>query len=504
MKTLAMYLPQYHKVKENDEWWGEGFTEWTAVKNAKPLFEGQVQPRVPLNDNYYDLEHKDTMLWQAGLAKEYGIDGFCFYHYWFKASRKILEKPAELLLGWKDVDMPFCFCWATATWARSWTNITGKNSWADVYEGKSKNNKDNVVLIEQDYGDEVDWKNHFDYLLDFFKDERYIKLEGKPVFVIDTTAGTHGIERMIAYWRGLACENGLSGLYIILMNAGVTSPGTADALVSSMSIKSQAGEKLKNGVCTVSYSDTYDNYLSETPNTAEQCILWGMVDYDDTPRRGQNGKCFINASPIEFEKYFKRLIEKSYSIKAPFVFLNAWNEWGEGMYLEPDEIHGFGYLEAVRNAKKKADISIEWYPNPESMLKEISVKNTENAILKRNYELALSWISMKNCAGLLKRYLQDKGINSIAIYGCGTHGKLLETELKKNGIDNLFGIDKRAAYIKSDMPLYDLGTDKYPHSDLMIISVLGHYSTIESSMRDKLKCPIIEIDEFISSVLKSR
>ena len=118
MKVIAMYLPQFHRVKENDEWWGEGFTEWTAVRGAKQLFNGHYQPRIPQNRNYYDLLEKDTMLWQASLMKQYGIDGMCIYHYWFKDGRKILEKPAENLLQWKDVDMPFCFSWANETWAR--------------------------------------------------------------------------------------------------------------------------------------------------------------------------------------------------------------------------------------------------------------------------------------------------------------------------------------------------------------------------------------------------
>ena len=123
LRALAMYLPQFHRVPENDAWWGEGFTEWTAVKKAVPLFEGHEQPRTPLNSNYYDLMDKGTMEWQADLAKKYGIDGFCFYHYWFRDGRRILEKPAENLLQWKDIDMPFCFCWDPVSWARTWTKL---------------------------------------------------------------------------------------------------------------------------------------------------------------------------------------------------------------------------------------------------------------------------------------------------------------------------------------------------------------------------------------------
>ena len=144
MKTIAMYLPQFHRVKENDAWWGEGYTEWTAVKNAKPLFEGHNQPRVPLHENYYNLLEKSTMEEQAELAQQYGVDGFCFYHYYFKDGRKILEKPAENLLNWTDIKLPFCFCWANETWARTWSNVGNKNSWNEQLEVKGSKSESGV------------------------------------------------------------------------------------------------------------------------------------------------------------------------------------------------------------------------------------------------------------------------------------------------------------------------------------------------------------------------
>lgn len=126
MKIFTMYLPQFHRTLENDAWWGEGFTDWVSTKNVAPLFSGHVQPRIPLNSNYYDLTEKETMKWQAELMHQYGIDGMCIYHYWFKDGRKVLEKPAENLLKWKDIDMPFCFYWANESWARSWSNVPEK------------------------------------------------------------------------------------------------------------------------------------------------------------------------------------------------------------------------------------------------------------------------------------------------------------------------------------------------------------------------------------------
>ena len=136
IRTLAMYLPQFHKTRENDEWWGSGFTDWTTVRSAEKLFGGHNQRREPLNDYYYDLLEKSTMQWQAKTAAEYGINGFCFYHYYFKRGRRVLEKPAENLLEWTDISMPFCFCWANETWARTWSNVTYANAWSEKFERK--------------------------------------------------------------------------------------------------------------------------------------------------------------------------------------------------------------------------------------------------------------------------------------------------------------------------------------------------------------------------------
>ena len=152
-KIISMYLPQFHRVKENDEWWGEGFTEWTAVKQADSLFDGHYQPRIPLNGNYYDLLDKETMQWQADLMKKYGIDGQCIYHYWFKEGRQILEKPAQNLLKWTDIDMPFCFCWANESWARTWSGLKNTNAWSAKQEPK-KQGDHNGLLLEQYYGTE--------------------------------------------------------------------------------------------------------------------------------------------------------------------------------------------------------------------------------------------------------------------------------------------------------------------------------------------------------------
>ena len=182
-KIIAFYLPQYHAIPENDQWWGKGFTEWTNVKKAKPLFEGHDQPRIPLNHNYYNLLDDNTKIWQANLAKKYGVYGFCYYHYWFKGGKKLLEKPAEQMLSNKSIDLPFCFCWANENWTRNW-------------DGGNRE-----IMVEQDYGNKDDWECHFQYLLQFFKDKRYITVDGKPLFIIYKPDLIIDIYEMVKYFR---------------------------------------------------------------------------------------------------------------------------------------------------------------------------------------------------------------------------------------------------------------------------------------------------------------
>ena len=167
VKILALYLPQFHSIPENDKWWGNGYTEWTAVKNAKPLFANHYQPRIPLDNNYYDLSNNSgkTWFWQAELARKFGIYGFCIYHYWFEG-KQLLERPMEILRDHKEMDINYCICWANETWSRNWYA------------------QERTVLLEQRYGDESAWIKHFEYLNTFFRDKRYIKIDNKPVINI--------------------------------------------------------------------------------------------------------------------------------------------------------------------------------------------------------------------------------------------------------------------------------------------------------------------------------
>ena len=286
MKILAMYLPQFHRVKENDEWWGQGFTEWTSVRAATPLYADHFQPRVPMQENYYDLMQKETMEWQADLMQTYGIDGMCFYHYWFRDGRQILEKPAENLLGWKDINMPFCFCWANETWARSWSKLNSKNSWANIFE-EEKQESDSGILLEQNYGNESDWEKHFQYLLPFFKDKRYIKINNSPVFVIYKTSQITCLAEMLQLWNIWARENGFDGIYIIGANTNTVSEKMVDRVLyhepQYSNIKLWNCDKKRGQVITVNYNDVWRAILDNVSISQKVCF-GGFVGYDDTPR----------------------------------------------------------------------------------------------------------------------------------------------------------------------------------------------------------------------------
>ena len=198
MKVMCMYLPQFHTFPENDEWWGKGYTEWTAVKRAKPLFKGHVQPKVPINGQYYDLvnEGVEILRWQAKLAKQYGIYGFSIYQYWFNG-KQLMERPMEILLANKDIDINYCICWANESFTRTWYGLSEQ------------------ILMKQDYGKEEDWCKHFNYLLKFFKDERYIKIDNKPLLQIYRSFDIDCLGEMLDCFSRLAKENGFDGVYIV-------------------------------------------------------------------------------------------------------------------------------------------------------------------------------------------------------------------------------------------------------------------------------------------------
>lgn len=376
-KIIAFYLPQYHCIPENDKWWGKGFTEWTNTRKAKPLFKGHYQPKTPLNENYYNLLDEDVMLWQSELAKKYGVYGFCYYHYWFKNGKKLLEKPIEQMLDNKRIEMPFCLSWANENWTRNWDG--GKNE----------------VILEQNYGDKDDWNKHFNYLNLFFKDKRYIKIDNKPLFIIYKPQLISNLSKMMKFFEKRAIESGYDGIvfmcqhpswivdkrfnsnlfdYIIKFEPFFTMyTKNKNIDINKMSLENHLwhtidgtplkyllafAKKIRSVISTKAIKEkklitnNYNEYWEFILNDSMQdkkLIPGAFTDWDNTARK-KNGMMFIGANPDKFGEYLKKLINLKSNKKTGFIFINAWNEWAEGAYLEPDERYGYAYLEGVKKA----------------------------------------------------------------------------------------------------------------------------------------------------------
>lgn len=376
MKIIAFYLPQFHNIPENDEWWGDGFTEWVNVKKTKPAFEGHDQPRIPLNNNYYNLLDDNVKIWQAELAKKYGIYGFAYYHYWFNG-HMLLEKPMEQMLANKKVDIPFCISWANEPWTKAWVGNERK------------------TLIAQRYGNEKEWKEHFDYLLQFFEDDRYIKVDGKPLFIIYRPEIVPCLNEMIDCWQKLARKNGFSGIKIACQSNDYYLIKKRDDSRIDYNIEFQpdfsCGALRRQRFSTVrairrditrfvgkhfgidlyrfgqktlqqldktnrvDYDKVWKKIVSTKP-FSEKNIPGAYVGWDNSPRYGERATIYIGDTPEKFEYYMDLQIKNAKENYATdMMFMYAWNEWAEGGYLEPDERNGYKNLEAIKNALEKND-----------------------------------------------------------------------------------------------------------------------------------------------------
>lgn len=374
MKIIPLYLPQFHTIPENDKWWGKGFTEWVNVKNAKPLFEGHNQPRVPLNNNYYDLNDVETLKWQCKIAREHGIYGFCMYHYWFNG-KLLLEKPMEMLLAHPEIDINYCISWANHDWTDGW----------------KASDRAPRILIAHDFDDEQDWVNHFNYMLPFFKDSRYMKENNKPLMVIYIPNLIRKLDKMLALWTHMAKEAGFDGLTYIYQSAASSfdkswnhalfdygvemNPGYANMAFQkkrniglfprlikySHDIKRRLGIKRSllpspkpKTAGRINYDEVWKNVLRLRPESERpRMIPCAFTDWDNTPRHKERGYAYDGVTPEKFRKYFQHLVEntrKYYSTDMIFVF--AWNEWAEGGYLEPDTKNGMAFLEAIKESLK--------------------------------------------------------------------------------------------------------------------------------------------------------
>lgn len=364
-KIIANYLPQFHQIPENDLWWGKGYTDWVAVKNSVSLFDGHRQPRIPL-EGYYDLADKTAIKRQAELAHAYGIYGFGIYHYYFSTEQKLLTRPAEIILNNKDIDIHYMFIWDNGSWKRTWSKVKSfSNNWAPLYEDNSNTQavRADGILAELIYGDENDWKIHFKFLLPYFRDDRYIKVNGKPVFAIFSQANKPAVlHKMFLLWDRLAKENGFEGIFFIgktnARNVHITEEefkyqpiwdGWADKTLFAL-MKNKLGNKKHY----FDYDKIWNTIIRNAKKDVKKKINYGaFVDYDDSPRRGADGTIVIGATPKKFETYLAELLKISSENNKKFLFLTAWNEWGEGAYLEPDTNYKFAWLEAVKSAKEK-------------------------------------------------------------------------------------------------------------------------------------------------------
>jgi lipopolysaccharide biosynthesis protein len=354
-KIIAFYLPQFHPTPENDEWWGKGFTEWTNVARAKPLFPGHYQPRIPADLGFYDLRLPETRIAQAELAKKYGIEGFCYYHYWF-GGRRILERPFNEILESGEPSLPFCLCWANHSWNSIWQGCPEK------------------TLIEQTYPGINDHETHFYYLLRAFTDSRYMTVDGKQIFLVYKPMQLPEAVRVTDYWREMALKAGLKGLYLIGVSNRKKWNPTEYGFDASITQRLPSVKKRRPGTRRVLpfyqlfrsnalpaiyyYEDLKDFFILNKHNVHKDypCLL---PNWDNTPRSGLNGLVLHDSSPELFRLQVIRALRtiENNADEYKIIFLKAWNEWAEGNYVEPDMKYGRGYLNVIKEELLKKDIS---------------------------------------------------------------------------------------------------------------------------------------------------
>ncbi|HEY3275789.1 MAG TPA: glycoside hydrolase family 99-like domain-containing protein [Syntrophorhabdaceae bacterium] len=345
-RVIAFYLPQFHPTPENDEWWGKGFTEWTNTAKAKPLFRGHYQPHVPADLGFYDLRLNETRIAQAEMAGRYGIEAFCYYHYWF-GGKRLLERPFNEVLASGEPEFPFCLCWANHSWTGIWAGSPGK------------------CLIEQVYPGVEDHRQHFFELLRAFTDHRYLTVDGKPLFLIYDPMRIPEIRQLTDLWRKMAEESGLKGLYLVGVawqsgwNArqygfdASTAKDRLPALSNGWVSKRRPVKWLQNsyrkrlGRPTV---HLYENMVSEWVRQNDTgdfpCVI---PNWDNTPRSGTQGLVLHRGTPELFRQVLRKALEniRGRSAEERLVFVKSWNEWAEGNHLEPDMKFGKGFLEVI-------------------------------------------------------------------------------------------------------------------------------------------------------------
>ena len=365
-RVIAMYLPQYHPIPENDAVWGKGYTEWSCVAKARPLFKGHHQPNIPADLGFYDLRLPETRELQAQMAREAGVEGFMYWHYWFGNGKRLLERPFDEVLNSGKPDYPFCLGWANHSWKTStWTTL--------------KNFQANQMIVEQTYPGDEDYINHFNYCLQAFKDPRYIKVDGKPFFLLYDATALPDSKHFFNLWNKLAIEAGFPGIHFVglsdgwdtqideKLSLGFDAIAHSGKWAAETKMKGGMGkykkvllqtvrQKMDNIVPLDKYDYAKGSKLLVTERDKEDnvypCIIPG---WDRSPRSGRKAVIWYNNRPEYWKEHVQMAVDavQNKPDEHKIIILRSWNEWGEGNYVEPDEQWGSAFLDALRDVLKK-------------------------------------------------------------------------------------------------------------------------------------------------------
>lgn len=360
IRLIAFYLPQFHPIPENDLWWGKGFTEWTNVTRARPLFKGHYQPHIPADLGFYDLRVPETRAAQAALARQYGIEAFCYWHYWFEGKR-LIERPFNEVLQSGEPAFPFCLAWANESWSRRWLG------------------EDKELLMRQTYSEQDDY-NHIHWLMNAFADPRYVRVQGRPLFLIYRPRDLPSLRRTAEIFRGECVKRGLPEPFLLGINAhAFNADFQREGLDGTLAFKPELGylpnflddspkrgkfkRNLKRGILSTRlkiYDYEYAQRVMMAQSRPGQDYPCVFVGWDNSPRRGANGIIIVNQTPQAFGAVLREVVRhaRSSAVQDKIVFINAWNEWAEGNHLEPDLKNQHGYLEQIPRALNRAQTNI--------------------------------------------------------------------------------------------------------------------------------------------------